>query len=64
MQSGGLDRLPDRRIFDRRNKTISYDIRSRIDVMVMFVREELVDPFIVSVDSCILKKDVYGTNQA
>ncbi len=57
MQSGDLDRLPDRRIFYRRNKTISYDIKSRIDVMVMFVREELVDPFIVSADSCILKKE-------
>ena len=56
MKSCGLDRLPDRRTFDRRSKTISYDIRSRIDIMtILFVREGLVDPLIVSFDSCLLK---------
>ena len=60
MKSCGLDRLPDRRTFDRRSKTISYDIRSRIDTMIiLFVREGLVDPLIVSFDSCLLKAKGY-----
>jgi len=47
--------LPDRRTFDRRFKTISIDIRSRIDAMCMlFIKDGLVDP-IVSVDSSLLK---------
>ena len=55
MRACGLDRLPDRRTFDKRFKTISIDIRSRIDVMgVLFIKDGLVDP-IVSVDSSLLK---------
>ena len=56
MKSCGLDRFPDRRTFDRRFKTISIDIRSRIDAMgMLFIKDGLVDPFIVSVDSSLLK---------
>ena len=56
MKSCGLDRLPDRRTFDRRFKTISIDIRSRIDAMgILFIKNGLVDPSIVSVDSSLLK---------
>ncbi len=55
MKACGLDRLPDRRTFDRRFKTISIDIRSRIGAMgVLFIKYGLVDP-IVSVDSSLLK---------
>jgi len=56
MRACGLDRLPDRRTFDRRFRTISSDIRARIDAMgILFVREGLVDPCIVSVDSSLLR---------
>ena len=55
MKSCGLDRLPERRTFDRRFKVISINIRSRIDVMgMLFIKDGLVDP-IVSVDSSLLK---------
>ena len=50
----GLIKLPDRRTFDRRLSTISVDIKERIAVMAMlFVKERLVDPYIVSVDSYV-----------
>src|SRR5712692_10206380 len=53
---GLLDRLPDRRTFDRRFRTISSDVRSRIDSMGgVFVDEKLVDPYVVTVDSTMLK---------
>lgn len=56
MRACGLSRLPDRRTFDRRFKRISPDVRSRIDSMgALFVDEKLVDPYIVSVDSTLLK---------
>ena len=55
MKACGLDRLPDKRTFDRRFKTISIDIRSRIGAMgVLFIKDGLVDP-LVSVDSSLLK---------
>ena len=55
MKSCGLDRVSDRRTFDRRFKTISIDIRSRIDTMgILFIKDRLVDP-LVSVDSSLLK---------
>ncbi len=45
MMACGLDRLPDRRTFDRRFKTISIDIRSRIGAMgVLFIKDGLADP--------------------
>ncbi len=56
MKACGLDRLPDRRTFDRRFRTISFDIRGRIDAMgILFVKEGLVDSCIVSVDSSMLR---------
>src|ERR1022692_4596295 len=56
MRACGLDRLPDRRTFDRRFRSISSDVRSRIDRMGrLFVEEGLVDPYIVCVDSTMLK---------
>jgi len=56
MKACGLDRLPDRRTFDRRFKTVALDIKVRIDAMgALFVKERLIDPYIASVDSCLLK---------
>jgi hypothetical protein len=57
MKACGLAHLPDRRTFDRRLSTISVDIKERIAVMavLLFVKEILVDPYIVSVDSTLLK---------
>lgn len=56
MKACGLDRLPNRRTFDRRFNTISFDIKARIDAMgMLFVKEGMVDPYIASVDSCLLK---------
>ena len=56
MAACGLDRVPDRRTFDRRFRGVSSDVRSRIDSMgCQFVEEKLVDPYIVSVDSTLLR---------
>ena len=56
MLACGLDRVPDRRTFDRRFRSVSSDVRSRIDSMgLLFVEERLVDPYIVCVDSTIVK---------
>jgi hypothetical protein len=56
MRVCGLDRLPDRRTFDRRFRTISTDVKPKIDSMGrLFVEEELIDPYIVTVDSTMLK---------
>ena len=56
LKACGLTSLPDRRTFDRRLSTISVDIKERIGVMaVLFVKETLVDPYIVSLDSTLLK---------
>ncbi len=56
MRACDLDRLPDRRTLDRRFKSISFDIKSRMDAIgMLFVQEGLVDPHVVSVDSCLLK---------
>jgi hypothetical protein len=52
----GFRRLPDRRTLDRRFRTISRDVRPRIDSMgKLFVDEKLIDPYIVSVDSTLLR---------
>src|SRR5438067_9146276 len=56
LKACGLTSLPDRRTFDRRLSTISVDVKERIGVIaVLFVKETLVDPYIVSVDSTLLK---------
>ncbi len=56
MRACGLDRLPDRRTFDRRFKTISFDIKERIDAMgLLFIREGVVDSCVAAVDSSLLK---------
>jgi hypothetical protein len=61
MEACGLDRVPERRTFDRRLKNISSDgsdedLRPRIEAMGhLFVAEKLVDPYIASVDSTLLK---------
>jgi hypothetical protein len=52
----GLTKLPDRRTFDRRLKTISLDIKERISSMGnLFVNERLVDAYIVAIDSTLLR---------
>ena len=52
----GLSQIPDRRTFDRRLKTISIDIKERIGVMTrLFVCEKMIDPYIVAIDSTLLK---------
>ena len=57
MKGCGLSRiLPSRRTFDRRLATISEDIKNRIAVMgELFVCDNLVDPYIVSTDSTLIK---------
>ena len=43
--------------FDRRLKTISPDIKERIVAMsVLFVKERLVDPYIVTIHSTLLMR--------
>jgi hypothetical protein len=52
----GLTNLPDRRTFDRRLSTISVDIKERISGMGnLFVNERLVDPYIVAIDSTLIR---------
>ena len=56
MKACGLTSLPDRRTFDRRLKTISADTKERIAAMVvLFVKENFVDPYIVTIDSTLLR---------
>ena len=56
MKRCGLTQIPDRRTFDRRLKTISIDIKKRITIMTcMFVYEKMIDPYIVAIDSTLLK---------
>ena len=51
-----LSYLPNRRTFDRRLKTIATDIKERIATMGnLFVSEGLVRPYVVAVDSTLLK---------
>ena len=48
--------LPSRRTFDRRLKTISSDIKGRIAAMGnLFVFEGLVEPYVIAIDSNLLK---------
>ncbi len=61
----GLIKIPSRRTFDRRLKTISTDVKERISTMgYLFVAiEGLVDLSITATDSTLLKqKVVYGIN--
>jgi hypothetical protein len=56
MKACGLTGLPDRRTFDRRLSTISADIKERIAVIAnLFVKEKLVDPYVIAIDSTLLK---------
>jgi len=46
MKRCGLTKIPDRRTFDRRLKTISIDIKERIAIMTsLFVYEKMIDPY-------------------
>ena len=56
MKACGLTQIPDRRTFDRRLRTISTDIKERIVVMTNhFIYEGMIDPYIVAIDSTLLK---------
>jgi hypothetical protein len=56
MKACGLTSLPDRRTFDRRLVNASIDIKEMISIIGnRFVKEKFVDPYIVSVDSTLLK---------
>jgi hypothetical protein len=56
MKRCGLTQIPNRRTFDRRLKTISLDIKERIAVMTsLFLSERMIDPYIVAIDSTLLK---------
>jgi hypothetical protein len=57
MKACGLTSLPDRvRTFDRRLSTISADIKEKISSMGnLFVNKRLVDPYIVAIDSTLLR---------
>jgi hypothetical protein len=56
MKACELTSLPDRRTFDRRLAKISVDIKERISTMGnLFVKEKLLDPYIVTIDSTLLK---------
>ena len=60
MKACGLTSLPDRRTFDRRLAKISVDIKERIATMaVLFVKEKFVDPYIVAIDSTLLRAKGY-----
>jgi hypothetical protein len=56
MKACGLTSLPDRRTFDRRLAKISVDVKEKIAAMeVLFIKENFVDPYIVTIDSKLLK---------
>ena len=56
MKRCGLTQIPDRRTFDRRLKTISIDIKERIATMTsLLVNGKIIDPYIVAIDSTLLK---------
>ena len=56
MKACGLTQIPDRRTFDRRLNTISTDIKERIATMTgLLVHEKMIDPYIVAIDSTLLK---------
>ena len=52
----GLAKIPNRRTFDRRLKTISTDIKERISTIgYLFVTDGLADPSISAIDSTLIK---------
>ena len=56
MKACGLSQIPNRRTFDRRLNTISIDIKERIATLSnLFVQEKMIDPYIVAIDSTLLK---------
>ncbi len=56
MKACGLTHIPDRRTFDRRLRTISTDIKERIVVITNhFIHEGMIDPYILAIDSTLLK---------
>jgi hypothetical protein len=56
MKACGLTGLPHRRTFDRRLWTISADIKERVAIMTsLFVKEKLIDPYIIAIDSTLLR---------
>ena len=58
MRACGLSEshLPSRRTFDRRLKTVSIDIKERVTAMGrQFVSEGLVKPYILAIDSTLIK---------
>ena len=56
MKACGLSQIPDRRTFDRRLNTISTDIKERIATMTsLLIHEKMIDPYIVAIDSTLLK---------
>jgi hypothetical protein len=60
MKGCGLSRVPSRRTFDRRLATISHDIKKRITTMSeLFVRDKIIDPFVLSTDSTLIKAKGY-----
>ncbi len=57
MEACGLSRskLPSRRTFDRRLKTISTDIKERISAMGYLFVSENINPYTLGIDSTLLK---------
>jgi Transposase DDE domain len=57
MKACGLIQVPDRRTFDRRLRSISTDIKERIVAAMAnhFIHEGMIDPYIVAIDSTLLK---------
>ena len=56
MKRCGLTQIPNRRTSDRRLKTISIDIKERIATMTsLLVNGKIIDPYIVAIDSTLLK---------
>ena len=66
MKACRLTSPPDRRTFDRRLANMSIDIKERIlTIGNMFVKEEFVDPYIVSEGTTLLKaKGHLGNTQS
>jgi Transposase DDE domain len=65
MKACGLTQIPDRRTFDRRLNTISTDIKERIATMTgLLVHEKMIDPYIVAIDSTLLKAKGSGWHKS